>query len=105
MDGKDNSRGPARNATTAGGWAMRREAARRLRQLIEDMEGEGYMVSVDARGTGWHIRFPDRPPPEFCSMMRLNAARKADPALNAVLLPWLKRNRPYARLVRQLEQR
>ncbi len=84
---------------------MRRAVSKRLRELVEGLERDGYLIGATRDGARFEVKFPDHATPDFCGLMKLNAARFADPELRAALMPWLKRHRSYAHLLQQLEQR
>lgn len=84
---------------------MRRAVLKRLQQLIEDLEAEGHLIGVTRDGLGYYIGMPEGPTPDLCSRVRLAEACHADPELDAALLPFLLKHRPYALLERQALER
>lgn len=75
--------------------ASRDEAvSKRLWELVNELEAEGFGIFAGKPGTGHLIRMSDLPTPDNDALMRFNVAVRRDPALKAALGPFLWEHRP-----------
>lgn len=78
---------------------------RKISQLVAGLENDGYLIGATRDGKRYYVEFPDGPTPDVCGLMRLNDAKYKDPEIDAALIPWLRKNRPFHDLERRVLER
>ena len=72
------------------------EASNRIADLVRGAEADGYLVGPDRDGTGYYVYLPHFPSQkDVDGWMKMRDAIYADSELEACLVPWLTKNRPY----------